>query len=211
MIHALAARADAGPPRDRDARESRLRAPGEPVPQAPPSDPGAPPAVTCQGEIAMGQAREIMDRVTSAVLAGDRAAIRQLYADDAVAETPDAGRLVGSDAIADYLVGFCQTFPDLSFEMTAELEAGETAVDEGVIIGTHTGSLITPDGEVPATGRSIRLRSCDVLTARDGVAIEHRFYFDQLEFMTQLGLGQEQTIVLPERQARTRTGVGAQG
>lgn len=152
----------------------------------------------------MGQAREIMDRVTSAVLAGDRAAVRRLYADDAVAETPDAGRLVGGDAIADYLVGFSRAFPDLSFEMAAELEAGETAVDEGYMIGTHTAPLITPDGELPATGRAIRMRACDVLTARDGVAIEHRFYFDQLAFMTQLGLGEDQTIVLPGQEARTR-------
>lgn len=159
----------------------------------------------------MGQAREIMDKVTAAVLAGDREAVRRLYADDAVAETPDAGRLVGGDAIADYLVGFSSAFPDLSFEVVAELEAGATAVDEGYMTGTHTAPLVTPDGEVPATGRSIRMRACDVLTARNGVAIEHRFYFDQLAFMTQLGLGDDQTIVLPEQQARTQSSVGAQG
>lgn len=154
--------------------------------------------------MAMGQAREIMDRLTSAVLAGDRAALREVYAADAVAESPDAGRLIGRDAIADYLLGFSQAFPDLRFEMIAELEAGDIAVDEGWIIGTNTGPLVTPDGEVPATGKSMRMRSCDILTARDGVAIEHHFYFDQLDFLTQLGLG-EQTIVLPEVE-RARTG-----
>lgn len=159
----------------------------------------------------MGEAREIMDRLTAAVLAGDRSAVLRVYAEDAVAESPDAGRLVGRDAIADYLLGFSQAFPDLRFEMAAELDAGETAVDEGYMIGTHTGPLVTPDGEVPATGRAIRLRECDVLTARDGLAIEHRFYFDQLEFMTQLGLSQEQTIVLPEQQARTQSSVAAKG
>ncbi len=152
-----------------------------------------------------------MDRLTAAVLAGDRSAILRVYAEDAVAESPDAGRLVGRDAIADYLLGFSQAFPDLRFEVTAEIETDDTAVDEGYMIGTHTGPIVTADGEVPATGRAIRLRECDVLTARDGLAIQHRFYFDQLELMTQLGLSEEQTIVLPEQQARTESRVGAQG
>lgn len=159
----------------------------------------------------MGQAREIMDSVTRAVLAGDRAAVRGLYADDAVAESPDAGRLVGRDAIADYLVDFTRAFPDLRFEQAGALEAGDTAIDEGYMIGTNTGPLITPDGELPATGRSIRLRECDILTARDGVAVEHRFYYDQLEFMTQLGLDDQQTIVLPGQETRARSGVDAKG
>jgi ketosteroid isomerase-like protein len=159
----------------------------------------------------MGRAREIMDGVTGAVLAGDRSAVRELYADDAVAESPDVGRLVGRDAIADYLVGFSRAFPDLAFAIAAELEAGDTAVDEGYMIGTNTGALTTPDGELPATGRSIRVRSCDVLTVRGGLAVEHRFYYDQLEFLTQLGLGDQQGIVLPEQEARAQTRVVSNG
>lgn len=157
----------------------------------------------------MGQAREVMDRLTSAVLAGDRAAVLQVYAEDAVVESPDVGRLVGREAIADYLLGFSEAFPDLRFELTAGLEAGDTAVDEGYMIGTNTGPIVTPEGELPATGRTIRLRECDVLTARDGLAVEHRFYFDQLEFSTQLGLDEERSVVLPEQHSRAETGVGA--
>lgn len=156
----------------------------------------------------MGQARELMDRVTAGVLAGDLAALRQVYAKDAVAESPD-GRLVGSDAIAEWLVAFGRAFPDLSFELTATLESGDCAIDEGYVIGTNTGPLSTPDGEVPATGKAIRVRECDVLTARDGVAIAHHFYWDQLDFLAQLGLGAERTIVLPEQQARAETAAGA--
>ena len=46
----------------------------------------------------MGQARETMDRVTAAVMSGDRDALGQLYAADAVAETPEGPRLAGSSA-----------------------------------------------------------------------------------------------------------------
>lgn len=158
----------------------------------------------------MTQAREIMDKVTAAALAGDRSALRALYADDAVLESPE-GRLVGPDAIAEYLAGFTQAFPDLSYEFVGTHDAGDIAIDEGFVSGTNTGPLATPDGEVPATGRSIRVRECDVLTARDGLAIAHRFYYDQLDFLTQLGLAGQQTIVLPEQETRAQTGVGATG
>lgn len=155
----------------------------------------------------MGQPREAMDSLTRAVVAGDRSAIRAHYAEDAVADSPDAGRIVGRDAVADYLVAFHRAFPDMSFEVTTALETGDTAVDEGYLLGTNTGPLGTSEGELPATGRSVRMRECDVLTVRDGLAVSHRFYFDQLDLMEQLGLGAQQTVELPEQAARAQTSV----
>jgi ketosteroid isomerase-like protein len=139
-------------------------------------------------EVQMGQAREIMDRLTAAVISGDRDLVEQSYAPDAVAETPDGPRLQGPTAIADYLFTFIRAFPDASFESATQYESGATAIDEGYLVGTHTGVLSTPEGEVAPTGRKLRLRECDILDVRDGVAVAHRFYYDQLEFVTQLGL-----------------------
>ena len=151
----------------------------------------------------MAKAREIMDRVTAAMQAGDEASLRALYADDAVAETPDVGRLTGGSAIVNYLMSFRRAFPDASYESTNALERGSTAVDEGFIVGTNTGILATPEGDVPPTGRKVRLRSIDVLDIVGGKGVSHRFYFDQLELLTQLGLaGEDTTIVLPDEQAR---------
>ncbi len=136
----------------------------------------------------MGRAREVMDLLTDAVMAGDRDALGRLYAPDAVAETPDAGRLEGREAIVDYLVTFKPAFPDMSWEAVSQHEIGDTAVDEGYFVGTNTGVLSSPEGDMPPTGRSIRVRECDLVTVSDGVAVSHRFYYDQLEFMSQLGL-----------------------
>jgi ketosteroid isomerase-like protein len=135
----------------------------------------------------MGQAREIMDRITEAATSGDRDALMQLYAADAVAETPDA-RVEGVVAIADWHAGFQRAFPDASWESKSKYEVGDTAIDEGYVVGTHTGTLSTPEGDIPPTGRSLRLRDCDVVTVVDGVAVTHRFYYDRMEFMSQLGL-----------------------
>jgi ketosteroid isomerase-like protein len=136
----------------------------------------------------MGEAREIMDRLTDAVVRGDAEALRALYAPDAIADRPEGPRLEGAAAITEYLMGFRGGFPDMSWESGRQYESGDSAIDEGYIVGTHTAAITSPEGDLPATGKAIRVRECDIVTVRDGKAVEHRFYYDQLDLLTQLGL-----------------------
>jgi ketosteroid isomerase-like protein len=137
----------------------------------------------------MGQARELLDRVTDAVTAKDPDALMALYAPDAVAETPDEGTLSGRDAIVGYMTALRSAFPDASFEIVAQHETADTAIDEGYFLGTNTGDIGVSGGEtIPATGRSVRVRECDVATVSGGLIASHRFYFDQMELLAQLGL-----------------------
>ena len=126
----------------------------------------------------MGEAREVMDRVTDAILRGDLEALKGLYAQDAVAETPDQGTITGRDHIAAYLAEFGTAFPDAAWKERSKHEGGVTAIDEGTFVGTNT-------------GRSVRIRGCDVATVANGVVTSHRFYFDVQDWATQLGLAPE--------------------
>jgi len=141
----------------------------------------------------MGEARDLMDRLTTAVSeTKDFQAAAECYSTDAVAVTPDQGEISGRDAIAEYLRQFSDSFPDLRYEYLAKHESGNVAIDEGYVVGTNTGSLPLPSGEsIPATGKQIRVRSCDVVTVEGGMATNHRFYFDQMEFLSQLDLAPE--------------------
>jgi ketosteroid isomerase-like protein len=140
----------------------------------------------------MGEPRKVMNRVTEAVTSNDLETLKELYAQNAVIETPDQGTISGRDAIVAYLGGFAAAFPDLSWESTHEHESGNTAIDEGYVLGTHTGTLEAPTGEsIPATGKRLRVRSIDAATVENGVVTSHRFYFDQLDFLGQLGLAPE--------------------
>jgi ketosteroid isomerase-like protein len=149
----------------------------------------------------MGQARETMDHITEAIVAGDRDALRHLYADDAVGEAPDAGRLDGADAIVEYVMSLRRALPDLSWEARATFEDADSALDEGWIVGTHTETLSTPEGDLPPTGRPLRLRECDAITVRDGRAVSHRFYYDRLDLASQLGLTESGTAAVPAPRA----------
>lgn len=137
----------------------------------------------------MGEARTVMDRMTDAMLAHDFDTVASLYAEQAVAATPDMGEIQGRERIVQYLQSFTDAFPDARYEPIRGHEAGNVAIDEGYFVGTNSGPLPGPSGEtLPATGKSMRLRTCDIATIDQGVITSHHFYYDQMEFLSQLGL-----------------------
>ena len=140
----------------------------------------------------MGQAREVMDRLTKlAVEVRDLESLVRLR-ENAVVVTPDAGELRGRDRIADYWRQFVDSFPDSRYEHLSKHEAGHAAIDEGYYIGTNTAPLRLQSGEtVPATGKQVKIRSCDIATVEKGKITEHHLYFDQVQFLDQLGLAPE--------------------
>lgn len=140
----------------------------------------------------MGQAREVMDRLTAAMEAKEKETLARCYAVNAVAYTPDEGELTGRDAITGYLFHFWEALPDVRYEHTERYEAGNVAIDEGFVVGTNTGPIRLPSGEtLPATGKQLRIRSCDIARVEAGGITSHHFYFDQMEFLGQLGLLRE--------------------
>jgi ketosteroid isomerase-like protein len=140
----------------------------------------------------MGEARDVMDRATELITSGNREELQNCYADDATAVTPDQGEIKGADAIMNWFHQFNEAIPDARWEPLYAHEVGDTAIDEGYFTGTNTGPLALPTGEtIPATGKQVRVRGCDAATVRDGRITSHRFYFDQMEFLSQLGLAPE--------------------
>lgn len=137
----------------------------------------------------MGQARDVLDQMTKNMVSGDIEGVAGLYAENATATTPDQGVLRGRDQIVAYLKQMIDAFSELDYQPLYAHEAGNTAIDEGFLVGTHSRPLEMPDGgSVPPTGKRIRVRSSDAATVEDGQITNHRFYFDQMEFLGQLGL-----------------------
>ena len=105
-----------------------------------------------------------MDRLTAAATQGFPSGGGVLRQRRAVAVTPDQGEIRGGAAIANYLRHSLTHF-DIQYEHIDKHEAGNVAVDEGYITGTHTAPLPMPSGEsIPPTGKRIRVRDCDVAT-----------------------------------------------
>jgi steroid delta-isomerase-like uncharacterized protein len=111
----------------------------------------------------------------------------EIYAPDLVFVEP-GGTIRGIDGFLGHGQGFVAAFPDSQMEVTALIDSGGHAVAEGVYCGTHTGPLATPQGEVPPTGRALRLPICLVFEVTAGRIASNHAYYDQMTFAAQLGL-----------------------
>jgi ketosteroid isomerase-like protein len=110
------------------------------------------------------------------------------FAEDLETVDPGMGTVHGIEPFREYLDTFKRAMPDAKAIVGHAHEAGEIVVVEGRFIGTFTGPLTTPDGDVAPTGASVDLPFADVSRVRDGKIASYHTYYDQLGLMTQLGL-----------------------
>ena len=99
----------------------------------------------------------------------------------------------GIDGSRAYNVMWADAFPDGKVTVDRVIGSGDYVVVEFTGRGTHTGTLATSMGEIPATGQSLTLQLCDVMEFRNGKVQSQKTYFDTGSMMAQLGLGAEQT------------------
>src|SRR5262249_47686553 len=59
-----------------------------------------------------------------------------------------------------YCARYLKAFSDLRLEQTNVVAMGDKAVVEAVAHGTNDGALDTPQGEIPATGKTIQVPFC---------------------------------------------------
>ena len=137
----------------------------------------------------MASAKDVTDRGMTAWRARDADAFAATYAEDATITAPGGMVAHGQDGARQFIAMWTEGVPDNDITVTNEWVDGSTVIQEGVFSGTHTGTLVTPDGQsIPATGRSLRATYCDVFEVRDDRVVAERLYFDQVEMLTQLGL-----------------------
>jgi ketosteroid isomerase-like protein len=120
--------------------------------------------------------------------AGDLEGFVALQAPDCTWVTP-SGRISGHAEIQAWLGPWKAGFPDgyrHDLDHVAELDG--TVYAEGVFHGVNAGPMETPEGVLPATGRPVAMRFAIHVAVGDELIAGVRLYFDQLEFLGQLGL-----------------------
>src|SRR5581483_6666298 len=106
----------------------------------------------------MSTIRSTFDAWLDAFNAHDEQAIRALTADDCVFEGPGGVRLEGGDAVAGYAMVWLNAFSDAHLSAHQVVADGDWVAMTGTFKGTHDGTLASPDGDVPATGRTLEGR-----------------------------------------------------
>ncbi|MFC2163792.1 ester cyclase [Acidobacteriota bacterium] len=143
-----------------------------------------------QGSGDKADLKKLAERLQKAWDDRDIDALVQNYAEDAVMYIPGETEPVrGRKAIAKNQAAFLRAMPDMTIKFTLIMIQGNQIAFEGVAKGTFTGPLASPEGDIPPTGRSAKLGVAFFAKVNaNGLIEEDRTYFDNLDFMKQLGV-----------------------
>ena len=97
-------------------------------------------------------------------------------------------KVEGINQVIEVWQGWAKALPDSRASFDNAFVGSGKVVLEITWRGRHTGPMQTPDGEIPATGKSIEIRACQIVEIEDGKAKSMRQYFDMMTMMQQLGL-----------------------
>jgi steroid delta-isomerase-like uncharacterized protein len=132
--------------------------------------------------------REAFELGTDTFNAHDIEGFAEVLADDVVFEAPGGMRGEGKEACAAFYGGWFAAFSDAHVDVEGVHIVDDVAVEEGTFTGTHDGTLHTPAGDIPPTGRSVEVDYIQVLRFRDGKHVAFNLMFDRLLMLEQLGL-----------------------
>ncbi len=120
---------------------------------------------------------------------GDYAAALALATDDWQGAAHHIGmRFSGKDGFMQFMQGFKSAFPDCVVTITNQVVAGDQIVNQISWVGTNTGPLLTPAGEIPPTGRTVQSVACEVWRITEGKLAALQNYQDGTAILAQLGL-----------------------
>ena len=136
----------------------------------------------------MSEARDLVEAHNRIFNERDWGRAGDVLSPDVQSTSPGVGTLTGIAPFIEFAKGFVVALPDSRLVVESWTVDGSRVVCEGRYTGTHTGPLMTPQGEVPPTGRALDLHYADVFEVEAGRIARHRTYYDQMDFAQQLGL-----------------------
>jgi steroid delta-isomerase-like uncharacterized protein len=134
--------------------------------------------------------RETIRQALEAFNRHDSQAFASRYAENAVVHDPAYPEpLRGREAIRQDTDDFLRAFPDLHGEIQTTIEDRERISYEMEMTGTHRGVLNVPAGDIPPTGKRVRLKGAGFVEIdRDGQIVEEHRYYDVAGLLGQIGL-----------------------
>jgi len=115
--------------------------------------------------------------------------VLELVTDDIEATIIPFGQTFkGKEGFLQFMHGFKDAFPDMEIQIDNQVIGDDQVVNEISTTVVHTGTLETPAGAVPPTGRTVNFTVCEVWGIRDGKVASLRNYQDAASLMRQLGI-----------------------
>ena len=129
-------------------------------------------------------AQAALGKFAEAVNTGNFDLFDQVVAPDCVDHDPADGQVPGPAGYRFFFSGIRAAFPDLSVVPETIVQDEDTIAFAYTLTGTHNGPL----GEIPPTGKSVKIRGMQISKFQDGKMIERWGSSDQLTLMKQIGV-----------------------
>ncbi len=101
--------------------------------------------------------------------------------------------IVGLENIKNYLQNLFNAFPDLNVTVDETIVAGNKLVQRWTLSGTNTG----PMGDMPPTGKNVKVSGVSVVHMVNGKAVEIWDFYNVLNMYQQLGF----TLIPPQEKS----------
>jgi predicted ester cyclase len=135
----------------------------------------------------MGEAADVLCRELAAFNARDAKRIIASFSPECEKVVPGA-HMRGGDQVLVWCSALWEAFPDIQVTVTSVVEEGSVAAVQARIGGTHLGTLRTPSGDIPPTGRRADLTFAEAAEVQAGVIVSAHLHFDRLTLLEQLGV-----------------------
>jgi predicted ester cyclase len=145
----------------------------------------ADPGHTPPEGMTMGIAKDLVERQHDMLRRRDVARVADLYATDGIFSM--AGMRINPSDLPAVMQAYLAAFPDVSNEVTGWIESSDGVAVEQVITATHTGTWMTPFGELAATGKQLRWEAVEFVRIHNDHIVSWHSYFDQLPVLMALG------------------------
>jgi predicted ester cyclase len=137
---------------------------------------------------AVGDLKALAERFNTAFNNHDLDGLDAITQVDIELTTPGPQTVHGRAAAREFNKNWFDAFPDCKSTIVNIVAAGNTVVTEGWFEGTHTGTMKTLMGDVPATGKTLKGPYCQVGVVEGERFTTARLYYDVADIMIQLGL-----------------------
>ena len=115
------------------------------------------------------------------------AVVNLLTEDFSYEDRPRGVTFTGRTGFREFMQGWVAAFSNATVSEPTYIDGGKIVVAEFVGRGTNDGPL----GPLPATGRPMNVRFCEIMRFNDqGQIVSGAAYYDQLSMMVQLGHAQ---------------------
>jgi steroid delta-isomerase-like uncharacterized protein len=122
--------------------------------------------------------------VTGIFNTGNWDELDKYIAADYVEHSPNPGQKPGLEGLKEAFKQFKAGFPDFKFTNNFFVADTDVVVVHFTMTGTNTG----PMNGMPATNKTMTIDGVDIVRIKDGKAVEHWGYSEEMKMMTQLGM-----------------------